>query len=110
VDIPVPLGLWWLKMTFLDPFGKAVDLWNIVERRPAVEPQVAIALLGTGGAVRLSWPPVPDAVAYRIYRNMDGYFDPTGDLPYATVTGTQFDDPVLPGQRWCYRVTTVYPQ
>ncbi|MFA7331460.1 MAG: hypothetical protein WC326_10350 [Candidatus Delongbacteria bacterium] len=110
IEIPIALGTWWLRLVFQDPWGKSEELFAIIERVPPEQPVVVISLLETGEAVRLDWSAVPDAVSYNIYRNMDGYFDPNDDAPYATVTGTSFTDPILGGQRWCYRVTTVYNQ
>jgi hypothetical protein len=110
VPIPVPEGLSWVKLSFCNPQGLATELFAIVERRAPVAPVVDIELMDSGQTIRLSWAPVPGALAYRIYRAADGYFGPDMEPWLETEHAFALDATEPAGTRWCYKVTTVYAQ
>jgi hypothetical protein len=100
----------WLRMTFMDPNGKVIDLWNIVERRAPEDPEVTIALVNNAANVRLHWEPIEDAIAYEVYRWPAGFAPPDGGAPWLTTTNTWAVDLVPPSGQWFYYVKTVYEQ
>lgn len=109
LPVPVPMGHSWLKLTFMDPYGKVTELFSIVERRPAEAPMVSLTYEEEEGRVHLSWAPVRDAQAYRIYRNVDGYFNEDDMAPWLETTACEAWDE-CDSARWFYTVKTVYGQ
>jgi len=112
LSIPVPMGRSWLKLAFLDPYGKSRELFSIVERRPPEAPWVLIERVDPA-LVRLSWAAVRDAVAYRIYRSPNGIFTLADMEPWLETTACEAWDSTDDGGgggRWFYRVVSVYEQ
>lgn len=97
-------------MSFRNPQGQATELFAIVERRLLEMPVVSIELINSEQTVRLSWVPVPDALAYRVYRSEDGYFETDG-VPWLETEHNYALDATEPGGiRWFCQVTAVYAQ
>ena len=83
--IPVPVGLWWLQLTWIDVSGQAREDFFIVRRLPG-PPAIRLRLEPDEGRLRLEWDPVPGATGYEIYRSAEPWFDVDDLDPWAVTT------------------------
>jgi hypothetical protein len=105
--LPLNVGRWWLKVTWIDGVGKAREDFFIVERLPA-PPRIEIEFDSDSGLLRIDWEPVTGAVAYEVFRSGQPWFEVEGLVPHALVTEPPYEEtaPAGAGEAF-YRVRAV---